>query len=785
MTHKIDPATGLKIMYVADAMYFQAPDGFILFDLEDKPADEVDDVTTPEILSDDNDFNFTGASFEFDDEVEPAAVEVKTPKPRKPKAPVLDADGNEIVKEKKPRKPRATKASAPLADEPMEILEAIAAIETVEAPTAPVEPEASLASTEVASAILTAVKEAKKPAGKSPDRPPAYNPKEVQGGNPAKKVPTGYAEYQQNKMFAYEDRDPNEETEGDAPTVVEMVQVIKRNLGEYGFMTVYNPAGSFSGLDIYENIDVAVDGLSQATPKVRYAKCEPNDQTIDKIHETLKIGKPKFGAKLYSSLVQMMLCGTNDKTNVFYKAVAGRSNDGAFAPCVTLNDGQNATRLAPTPQNTTVRLTDDQVSRLLGIFEEAEQKSLMLALGRVLVGENGSKTVDNTVIRHTFRNLSIIVGTDAGLGKSTLFNEFLIPVLRKLGYVVSGVPTGLHDKGWVEPSTADLAFADDLSPEDQKCWLKSGVIKSVVSNSETFIDAKYEAFRKVKTRSVLIACSNGFDVRDVIGADSGILSRLHALETVPASKVYRPLVGHDERTLTVWNRTASELKLSTEALAVGLLSRCAELFLDVTGYRWVGNCVIGYDKIADDTLMEYSEGLRDNYRLAMNMNHAKGLVSAVARYTLTCYINAQKDKGIYDREEALDWFKNVQFSPQLVINYLKFGSELTGRENNVLSGFPELFAKEINWTSTRRNIAGINSRFALENSSSDVMLDLSKRMESNSGFNFPHSVAFYVSLWNSANSSASYSIDTLTALPLNAKLVASMTRHSVKDALDY
>lgn len=673
MTHKIDPATGLKIMYVADAMYFQAPDGFILFDLEDKPADEVDDVTTPEILSDDNDFNFTGASFEFDDEVAPAAVEVKTPKPRKPKAPVLDADGNEIVKEKKPRKPRATKASAPLADEPMEILEAIAAIETVEAPTAPVEPEASLASTEVASAILTAVKEAKKPAGKSPDRPPAYNPKEVQGGNPAKKVPTGYAEYQQNKMFAYEDRDPNEETEGDAPTVVEMVQVIKRNLGEYGFMTVYNPAGSFSGLDIYENIDVAVDGLSQATPKVRYAKCEPNDQTIDKIHETLKIGKPKFGAKLYSSLVQMMLCGTNDKTNVFYKAVAGRSNDGAFAPCVTLNDGQNATRLAPTPQNTTVRLTDDQVSRLLGIFEEAEQKSLMLALGRVLVGENGSKTVDNTVIRHTFRNLSIIVGTDAGLGKSTLFNEFLIPVLRKLGYVVSGVPTGLHDKGWVEPSTADLAFADDLSPEDQKCWLKSGVIKSVVSNSETFIDAKYEAFRKVKTRSVLIACSNGFDVRDVIGADSGILSRLHALETVPASKVYRPLVGHDERTLTVWNRTASELKLSTEALAVGLLSRCAELFLDVTGYRWVGNCVIGYDKIADDTLMEYSEGLRDNYRLAMNMNHAKGLVSAVARYTLTCYINAQKDKGIYDREEALDWFKNVQFSPQLVINYLKFG----------------------------------------------------------------------------------------------------------------
>lgn len=128
---------------------------------------------------------------------------------------------------------------------------------------------------------------------------------------------------------------------------------------------------------------------------------------------------------------------------------------------------------------------------------------------------------------------------------------------------------------------------------------------------------------------------------------------------------------------------------------------------------------------------------------------------------------------------------HLGISPQLVINYLKFGSELTGRENNVLSGFPELFAKEINWTSTRRNIAGINSRFALENSSSDVMLDLSKRMESNSGFNFPHSVAFYVSLWNSANSSASYSIDTLTALPLNAKLVASMTRHSVKDALDY
>ena len=665
----------------------------------------------------------------------------------------------------------------------MEILEAIAALEPIEVVTE--NPETTFKPAEVAESIVTAVKATKKPAGKSPDRPPAYNPKEVEGGNPAKKVPTGYADYQQNKMFSYEDKDPNEQIEGDAPTVVEMVQVIKRNLGEFGYLTVYNPSGCFSGLDIYENIDVTADGLSHDTPKVRWAKCQPTDKTIDKIHETLKIGKPKFGAKLYSSMVQMMLCGTNDKTNIFYKAVAGRSNEGAFEPRVTLNDGQECTRLAPTPRNTTVRLTDEQVSRLLGIFEEPEQKSLMLALGRVLVGENGSRTVEKTQIRHTFRNLTIIVGTDAGLGKSTLFNEFLIPVLRKLGYVVTGVPTGLHDKGWVEPSTADLAFADDLSPEDQKAWLKSGVIKSVVSNSETYIDAKYEAFRKVKTRSVLIACSNGFDVRDVIGADSGILSRLHALETVPASKVYRPLVGHDERTLTVWRRMASELNLSTEALAVGLLSRCSELFLDVTGYKWVGNCVIGYDKIGEDTLMEYSEGLKDKYRLAMNMSHAKGLVSAVARYALTCYINAQKDKGVYDRDEALGWFKDVQFSPQLVINYLKFGSELTGRGNDVLPNFPELFAKEVNWTATRRNIAGINSRFAQENSSSDVMLDLSKKMESNSGFNFPHSVAFYVSMWNSANSSASYSIDTLASLPLNAKLVASMTRFSVKDALDY
>jgi hypothetical protein len=69
------------------------------------------------------------------------------------------------------------------------------------------------------------------------------------------------------------------------------------------------------------------------------------------------------------------------------------------------------------------------------IFPEAEQEILRLILGRIGVGRANHLPPGRTEpVDHTARMAGVIVGKDAGLGKSTLFNG-LTAALQKCGFV--------------------------------------------------------------------------------------------------------------------------------------------------------------------------------------------------------------------------------------------------------------------------------------------------------------------------------------------------------------
>jgi hypothetical protein len=165
------------------------------------------------------------------------------------------------------------------------------------------------------------------------------------------------------------------------------------------------------------------------------------------------------------------------------------------------------------------------------LWAEAELEMLMLVIGRAMAGRAGSAPIGtDKVLEHTYRSVAIIIGEDAGLGKSTIF-EMLFKALNVVGYQRANFRDISERFGIGAVVEADIAYKDDVTGSTLKSLIKSENTKIIASGGMLNVEDKFAKSASVECRPVLMANTNVWDPRLCYDLDPGIVDRVKLIAT--------------------------------------------------------------------------------------------------------------------------------------------------------------------------------------------------------------------------------------------------------------
>jgi hypothetical protein len=165
------------------------------------------------------------------------------------------------------------------------------------------------------------------------------------------------------------------------------------------------------------------------------------------------------------------------------------------------------------------------------IFPEAEVEMLKLILGRVGVGRaNHLPPNFPSPIDHTARMAAVVVGKDAGLGKSTIFNG-LTAALSKCGFSTHTFKSTEDRFGLKAAALANVAYKDDTAMKSLKQFLAAEETKILITNGLFQTEEKFQNAEQIWPQCVLIVNSNDWDSAFAYDLDPGIIDRIKILST--------------------------------------------------------------------------------------------------------------------------------------------------------------------------------------------------------------------------------------------------------------
>ena len=165
------------------------------------------------------------------------------------------------------------------------------------------------------------------------------------------------------------------------------------------------------------------------------------------------------------------------------------------------------------------------------IFPEAEQEMLRLILGRVGVGRaNHQPPGRSEPVDHTARMAGVIVGKDAGLGKSTLFNG-LTAALQRCGFVTHTFKSTEDRFGLKAAALSDIAYKDDTSLASLKKFLAAEETKILITNGLFQVEEKFQSAEQIWPKSVILVNSNDWNSKFAYDLDPGIIDRIKIIST--------------------------------------------------------------------------------------------------------------------------------------------------------------------------------------------------------------------------------------------------------------
>ena len=142
------------------------------------------------------------------------------------------------------------------------------------------------------------------------------------------------------------------------------------------------------------------------------------------------------------------------------------------------------------------------------IFPEAECEMLKMIIGRVGVGRSNHKPPNFLEpIDHTARMAAVIVGKDAGLGKSTIFNG-MTAAFSKCGFMTHTFKSTEDRFGLKAAALADIAYKDDTAMRSLKAFLAAEETKILITNGLFQTEEKFQNSEQIWPKCVMLVNSN-------------------------------------------------------------------------------------------------------------------------------------------------------------------------------------------------------------------------------------------------------------------------------------
>lgn len=223
------------------------------------------------------------------------------------------------------------------------------------------------------------------------------------------------------------------------------------------------------------------------------------------------------------------------------------------------------------------------------IFPPAERELLKLLLGRIGVGRtNHIPPTWDKPIDHTARMAAVIVGKDAGLGKSTLFNG-MIAALSKCGFVTHTFRTTEDRFGLRDAALADISYKDDTSLQSLKRFLMSEETKTLITNGMFPVEEKFEKPTYILPKTVFIVNANEWNSKFAYDLDPGIIDRIKLVSTyreIEVKKLAAKIGGVSEGSPDLRPRAhipwlANKLGVSVDVLYLWCLRIATDRFWEV------------------------------------------------------------------------------------------------------------------------------------------------------------------------------------------------------------
>ena len=165
------------------------------------------------------------------------------------------------------------------------------------------------------------------------------------------------------------------------------------------------------------------------------------------------------------------------------------------------------------------------------IFPEAEVEMLKLLIGRIGVGRANHKPPNFLeAVDHTARMAGVIVGKDAGLGKSTIFNG-MTAAFSKCGFVTHTFKSTEDRFGLKAAALADVAYKDDTAMKSLKGFLSAEETKILITNGLFQTEEKFQNAEQIWPKCVMLVNSNDWDAHFAYDLDPGIIDRIKILST--------------------------------------------------------------------------------------------------------------------------------------------------------------------------------------------------------------------------------------------------------------
>jgi hypothetical protein len=378
---------------------------------------------------------------------------------------------------------------------------------------------------------------------------------------------------------------------------------------------------------------------------------------------------------------------------------------------------------------------------LLTLLPDAEADQFMLLLGRAAVGASHTKTAEG-VIEHTSRSYALIVGNEAGLGKSTLMN-YILSAMTKLGYNVTNIPINETKFGWGPVAQADISYIDDLTAADQKRLISDPRVKSIASSNTLKVEEKGMPAQDIRATTVMFGCTNMHDTTHYIGMDSGSISRVNFLDSYSSNDLKRVWGTHrDFRTKNFWEETAVEFGVSVDCLAAYLVARSAEYFLDVIGYLIDENGWLEKSTEKEPVLELVTKENRKLFRIDTNLRHVEELTT-VASHAVALAIAFAKPK---EQQLLLDEVETLALSADILLPVVRMFATKKEKFEGVLANLELTRADR----SCRRYIAtklkameGLGER----QTSDQAFTTIINELQSVDAIKYPQKQTHYMSTW--------------------------------------